>query len=104
MVSPRAVDEPRAETLGALRASGWVSIPVREEIRGNLLRRIAAGQPAISGVLGFEDTIVPQLEHALIAGHDVIFLGERGQAKSRSSTSGRRSSPARRSTTTRTTR
>ena len=48
-----------------------------------MLARIAAGQPVVSGVLGFEDTIVPQLEHALIAGHDVIFLGERGQAKSR---------------------
>jgi magnesium chelatase subunit I len=60
-----------------------VSVPVRDEIRRNLLARIAAGTPTISGVLGFEETIVPQLEHALIAGHDIIFLGERGQAKSR---------------------
>ncbi len=72
----------RAATLGELRGS-WQSVPVREEIRANVLRRIAAGEPAVAGVLGFEDTIIPQLEHALIAGHDVIFLGERGQAKSR---------------------
>jgi magnesium chelatase subunit I len=74
---------PRAATLGELRASGWQSVSVREEIRTNVLARIAKGEPAVGGVLGFEDTIIPQLEHALIAGHDVIFLGERGQAKSR---------------------
>lgn len=62
---------------------GWRSVPVREEIRTNALRKIAAGEPVVGGVLGFDDTIIPQLEHALIAGHDVIFLGERGQAKSR---------------------
>ena len=62
---------------------GWRSVPVREEIRTNALRKIAAGEPVVAGVLGFDDTIIPQLEHALIAGHDVIFLGERGQAKSR---------------------
>ncbi len=48
-----------------------------------MLRRIIDGRPVVEGVLGFEDTVVPQLEHALLAGHDVIFLGERGQAKSR---------------------
>ena len=62
---------------------GWRSVPVRDEIRVNALRKIAAAEPIVSGVLGFDDTIIPQLEHALIAGHDVIFLGERGQAKSR---------------------
>ena len=62
---------------------GWRSVPVREEIRTNALKKIAAGEPVVAGVLGFDDTIIPQLEHALIAGHDVIFLGERGQAKSR---------------------
>ena len=62
---------------------GWRSVPVREEIRTNALRKISAGEPVVAGVLGFEETIIPQLEHALIAGHDVIFLGERGQAKSR---------------------
>ena len=70
-------------TLGELRASGWESVPVREEIRRNAAARIAAGQPLVEGVLGFDDTVLPQLENALLAGHDVIMLGERGQAKTR---------------------
>ncbi len=74
-------DLPR--TLGDLRASGWASVPVAEEIRRNASARIAAGQPLFAGVLGFEDTVLPQMENALLAGHDVILLGERGQAKTR---------------------
>jgi magnesium chelatase subunit I len=70
-------------TLGALRASGWQSIPVKEELRRNAVARISAGQQLFDGVLGYEDTVMPQLENALLAGHDVIFLGERGQAKTR---------------------
>src|SRR5215210_1309049 len=73
----------RPTTLGALRSSGWESIPVKEEIRRNAVAKIAAGEPLFSGVLGFESTVMPQLENALLAGHDVIFLGERGQAKTR---------------------
>jgi magnesium chelatase subunit I len=73
----------RPGTLGELRASGWVSRPVKEEVRANALTRIAAGQSLVEGVVGYEDTVLPQLENALIAGHDVIFLGERGQAKTR---------------------
>ncbi|MGH2726234.1 MAG: sigma 54-interacting transcriptional regulator [Actinomycetota bacterium] len=70
-------------TLGELRASGWASRPVKDEIRANALARIAAGKPLVDGVIGFDDTVLPQLENALLAGHDVIFLGERGQAKTR---------------------
>ena len=70
-------------TLGALRKSGWQSMPVKEEIRINAVKRIAAGEPLFDGVLGYEDTVMPQLENSLLAGHDVIFLGERGQAKTR---------------------
>ena len=70
-------------TLGNLRASGYESRSVREEIRRNLERRLAEGIPLTSSVLGFEDTVLPQLETALLAGHDIILLGERGQAKSR---------------------
>jgi len=73
----------RASTLGELRASGWQSVPVKEEIRRNAVARISAGEPLFEGVLGYEDTVMPQLENALLAGHDVIFLGERGQAKTR---------------------
>ncbi len=73
----------RPATIGQLRLSGWESVPVKEEVRRNAARRIASGQPVVEGVLGYEDTVLPQLENALLAGHDVIFLGERGQAKTR---------------------
>src|ERR1700716_2735256 len=73
----------RPGNLGELKASGWVSRPVKEEVRANALARIAEGRPLVDGVIGYEDTVLPQLENALIAGHDVIFLGERGQAKTR---------------------
>jgi magnesium chelatase subunit I len=70
-------------TLGALRESGWASRPVKEEVRQNAVARIRAGEPLFEGVLGYEQTVMPQLENALLAGHDVVFLGERGQAKTR---------------------
>jgi magnesium chelatase subunit I len=73
----------RPTTLGALRASGWESRPVKEEVRGNAITRIKGGEALFPNVLGYEDTVLPQLENALLAGHDVIFLGERGQAKTR---------------------
>src|SRR6058998_962411 len=73
----------RPATLGQLRESGWESLPVKEELRRNAVAKIAAGEPLFPGVLGYEDTVLPQLENALLAGHDVIFLGERGQAKTR---------------------
>ena len=74
---------PLPSTLRSLRDSGWRSVPVKEEIRRNAVERIAAGEPLFAGVLGYERTVMPQLENALLAGHDVIFLGERGQAKTR---------------------
>jgi magnesium chelatase subunit I len=74
-------DLPR--TLGDLRASGWESVPVSQELRRNAAKRIASGEPLIEGVFGFEETVIPQLENALLAGHDIILLGERGQAKTR---------------------
>ncbi len=70
-------------TLGELRSSGWRSVPVKEEMRANAMARIAAGDELFPGVMGYENTVLPQLENALLAGHDVIFLGERGQAKTR---------------------
>src|SRR5829696_6756933 len=73
----------RPATLGQLRDSGWESVPVKEEVRRNAAARISSGDTLVEGVLGYEDTVLPQLENALLAGHDVIFLGERGQAKSR---------------------
>jgi magnesium chelatase subunit I len=73
----------RAATLGELRSSGWTSRPVKHEIRANAIARLRAGEPIVDGVVGYEDTVIPQLVNALLAGHDVIFLGERGQAKTR---------------------
>jgi magnesium chelatase subunit I len=73
----------RAATIGQLRASGWESVPVKTEIRRNAIARVRAGEPLVEAVLGYEDTVLPQLENAILAGHDVIFLGERGQAKTR---------------------
>ncbi|MGA2528922.1 MAG: sigma 54-interacting transcriptional regulator [Acidimicrobiales bacterium] len=83
LVASARVQESRPSTLGELRASGWRSVPVKEEIRRNVLERVAKQLPVVDGVLGYSDSVLPALEHALIAGHDVIFLGERGQAKSR---------------------
>jgi magnesium chelatase subunit I len=82
-LSTRLTPPPDITTLGRLRDAGWKSIPVAEEIRRNASARIAAGQPLVTGVLGFEHTVLPQLENAVLAGHDVILLGERGQAKTR---------------------
>jgi magnesium chelatase subunit I len=73
----------RPSTLGELKTSGWTSVPVAEELRRNAIERIRNGDPVVATVLGYEDTVLPQLENALLAGHDVIFLGERGQAKTR---------------------
>jgi magnesium chelatase subunit I len=73
----------RPATLGQLRESGWESVPVKEEVRRNAAARIAAGTPVVTGVVGYDDTVLPQLENAILAGHDTIFLGERGQAKTR---------------------
>ena len=73
----------RPTTLGELRASGWASRSVKDEVRTNAIERIRAGEALFPGVLGYDDTVLPQLENALLAGHDVIFLGERGQAKTR---------------------
>lgn len=73
----------RPATLGELRASGWVSRPIKQEIREHAIAKISAGEPLFAGVSGYENTVMPQLENAVLAGHDVIFLGERGQAKTR---------------------
>lgn len=70
-------------TLAQLRASGHVQKSVREELRDNLLTALAAGDNPWPGLHGFERTVLPQMERALIAGHDVVLLGERGQGKTR---------------------
>jgi magnesium chelatase subunit I len=74
---------PEARTVGELRELGLSAKGVRAEIRDNLLAKLAAGEDPWPGLHGMSDTVVPQLERALIAGHDVVLLGERGQGKTR---------------------
>jgi magnesium chelatase subunit I len=73
----------RASTLGELQRSGYEVLSVREEMRRNLLRRLAANERLLPGIIGFDETVVPEIENAILAGHHMVFLGERGQAKSR---------------------
>jgi magnesium chelatase subunit I len=70
-------------TLDELQRSGYRTLPVRLEIRANLLQRLRNREPVIPAIIGYEDTVVPEVENAILAGHHIIFLGERGQAKSR---------------------
>jgi magnesium chelatase subunit I len=76
-------ERPPETTLGELRAAGYRSRSVKEEMRANLLVQLREGRPFLPGILGYDDTVLPQLENAILAGQDVILLGERGQAKSR---------------------
>ncbi len=73
----------RPATLGALKASGWESKSVKQELHDNLLRKIAAREPLFPGIIGYDDTVIPEICLALLARHDMLFLGEKGQAKSR---------------------
>lgn len=82
-MSERPGSRPTLSTLGELRASGHVYRPLREEMRENLLARLASGENPWPGMHGMATTVVPQLERAIIAGHDVVLLGERGQGKTR---------------------
>jgi len=70
-------------TLGALRAAGYTHRSVKEEVRANLLARLRAGEDPFPGIVGFDDTVSPELQRALLAGHDIVLLGERGQGKTR---------------------
>ena len=72
-----------ASTLGELRASGHRTRRVREELRGNLLGRLSRGERILPGIVGYDDTVVPDIENAILSGHHMVLLGERGQAKSR---------------------
>jgi magnesium chelatase subunit I len=83
VVTAHTSPAPAPTTLGALRESGHVLKPVKAEVRDNLLRRLALGEPTFPGILGFDDTVVPEVERALLAGHDMVLLGERGQGKTR---------------------
>ena len=73
----------RPRTVGELKASGYQVLPVREEMRKNLIAKMRAGEDLFPGIYGYEETVIPHIVNAILAGQDIIFLGERGQAKSR---------------------
>jgi magnesium chelatase subunit I len=73
----------RPSSLGGLRQSGYVTRPVREEMRRNLLGLLERRERMLPGIIGFDQSVVPEIENALLSGHHIVFLGERGQAKSR---------------------
>ncbi|MAF53936.1 MAG: magnesium chelatase [SAR202 cluster bacterium] len=76
-------DNSKAKTIGELRDSGYEVLPVKQEVRRNLIRKIEAGEEMFPDIIGFDESVIPQLENAILAGQDLILLGERGQAKSR---------------------
>ncbi|MEM0913964.1 MAG: sigma 54-interacting transcriptional regulator [Planctomycetota bacterium] len=82
-VDAPAAPHPAAATLGQLRETGYRYRTVKQELRDNLIARLRAGQPLFPGVTGYADTVEPQIVHALLARHDMLFLGRRGQAKTR---------------------
>ena len=73
----------KPSTVGELRASGYTSKSVKQELRDNLVTRLKAGAPFFPGIIGYEDSVLPQVENALLSGQDIVFLGERGQAKTK---------------------
>ncbi len=75
MTSPR--------TLGELRASGYQIVSIKEEMRRNLLRKLRTNEPLFDGIIGYEETVLPQIQNAILSKHDMLFLGLRGQAKTR---------------------
>src|SRR4030095_8210370 len=70
-------------TLGELKASGFRTRSVKDELRTNLIKKLRAGEKLFPGIVGYDDTVIPQLVNAVLARHNIILLGRRGQAKSR---------------------
>ncbi len=82
VMSPSAHPTP-PKTLKELRAAGWKSRTVKEELRANMARRLREGRVLFPGMVGYEETVIPEIVNAVLAGHDMLFLGEKGQGKSR---------------------
>src|SRR6201993_5250751 len=73
----------RPRTLAELKASGYHTTSVKDEMRRNLVRKLKAGEAIFDGILGYEETVLPQVQNAILSKHDMLFLGLRGQAKTR---------------------
>ena len=78
-----ADSDNRPSTLGELKSAGYEILPVREEMRRNLMKKLADDEEVFPGIVGYEDSVIPQLQNAILSGQDIILLGERGQGKSR---------------------
>ena len=76
-------EQPKITTLAELQQSGYVSRSVKEEVRQNLIAKLTRAEPLFPGIVGYDDTVIPQITNAILGCQDIIFLGERGQAKSR---------------------
>ena len=74
---------PTITTLGQLKATGYQPRTVKEELRSNLVRKLRAGEDVFPGIFGYDETVIPDLQRALLAGHHINLLGLRGQAKTR---------------------
>src|SRR5580765_5561881 len=83
MTSHPGTTYSQARTLGELRASGYVSRSVKDEMRANLIEKLRSGEKLFPGIVGYDESVVPQLINAILAKHNFILLGLRGQAKSR---------------------
>src|SRR5215211_7454498 len=77
------MDSTRIKTLGELKRSGYKSKPIKDEIRDNLIIRLQNNQNSFDGIIGYEETVIPDVERALLSRHNILFLGLRGQAKTR---------------------
>src|SRR6185436_17244993 len=73
----------KIKTLGELKASGYQPRSIKEEIRQNLIAKLKNHEPTFSGIVGYEDSVIPDVERALLSKHNILFLGLRGQAKTR---------------------
>src|SRR5580698_1936603 len=74
---------PKINTLGKLKKSGYTPKSVKEEIRHNLIQKLQKKETTFPGIIGYEDTVIPETERALLSRHNILFLGLRGQAKTR---------------------
>src|SRR5207245_5695721 len=77
------VDSTKIRTVGELKKSGYQHKTVKQELRDNLITRLSRGHSIFAGIIGYDETVVPQIENAILSGQDIVFLGERGQAKTR---------------------
>src|SRR5690242_17012953 len=83
LAANRVVNKNRPATLGELKKTGYQSKSVKDEIRQNLICKLQKKEPPFHGIIGYEDTVIPDTERALLSRHNILFLGLRGQAKTR---------------------